>query len=90
MAIGGILFALATAPGPIVHDHLVGRGTWLAGELTKLWGDGRPLVPHHRYAPVTAMLSRRRSGCRSIRRCSASCWWPRHPREGGQPEGRHG
>ena len=28
-AVGGGLFALATGPGPIAHDLLVGRGTWL-------------------------------------------------------------
>lgn len=62
MAVGGILFALATAPGPIVHDRLIGRGSWLAGEITKLWGDGRPLGPHHRLTPVTAILTQEAFG----------------------------
>jgi hypothetical protein len=62
MAVGGILFALATAPGPIVHDRLVGRGTWLAGEITKLWGDGRPLSPHHQLTPVSAVLTQEAFG----------------------------
>lgn len=62
MAVGGILFALATAPGPIVHDRLVGRGTWLAGEITRLWGDGRPLPPHHELTPTAAILTQEAFG----------------------------
>jgi hypothetical protein len=62
MAVGGILFALATAPGPIVHDHLIGRGTWLAGEITKMWGDGRTLGPHHTLTPITAVLTQEAFG----------------------------
>jgi len=62
MAVGGILFALATAPGPIVHDNLVGRGTWLAGEITKLWGNGRPLPATHHLTPITAVLTQEAFG----------------------------
>jgi hypothetical protein len=36
--IGGILFALAATPGPIAHDLLVGRGTWLANRVTEMLG----------------------------------------------------
>jgi hypothetical protein len=36
--VGGVLFALATAPGPIAHDLLVGRGTYLANKATVLLG----------------------------------------------------
>jgi hypothetical protein len=36
--VGGLLFALGTAPGPIAHDLLVGRGTWLANQVTLLLG----------------------------------------------------
>ncbi|GIH03472.1 hypothetical protein Rhe02_15390 [Rhizocola hellebori] len=42
---GGLLFALATTPGPVMHDTFVGRGTWLADQVTKLFGDGRALPP---------------------------------------------
>jgi hypothetical protein len=42
--IGGILFALAATPGPIAHDLLVGRGTWLANKVTVLLGG--PVVAH--------------------------------------------
>ena len=62
MAVGGILFALATAPGPIVHDNLVGRGTWLAAEITKLWGNGRPLPATHHLTPMTAILTQEAFG----------------------------
>lgn len=62
VAVSGILFALATAPGPIVHDNLVGRGTWLAGEITRLWGDGRPLPQHHQLTPVVAVLTQEAFG----------------------------
>jgi hypothetical protein len=37
-AVGGTLFGLATAPAPIVHDLLVGRGTWLANRVTEALG----------------------------------------------------
>lgn len=37
-AVGGVLFTLATAPGPIAHDLLVGRGTYLANRVTVLLG----------------------------------------------------
>jgi hypothetical protein len=36
--VGGTLFALAAGPGPIAHDLLVGRGTWLADRVTGLLG----------------------------------------------------
>jgi hypothetical protein len=36
--VAGGLFTLATVPGPIVHDLLVGRGTWLANRITELVG----------------------------------------------------
>jgi hypothetical protein len=36
--LGGVLFAFAVAPGPIAHDLLVGRGTWLANRVTEWLG----------------------------------------------------
>ena len=36
--IGGILFALAATPGPVAHDLVVGRGTWLANKVTAVLG----------------------------------------------------
>jgi hypothetical protein len=44
--VGGVLFGLATAPGPILHDALVGRGTWVANHVTALIGNaGAPTTP---------------------------------------------
>lgn len=53
--LGGTLFALVTAPGPVLHDNFVGRGTWFADRITALWGDGRPLPPMHHLPPPTDM-----------------------------------
>jgi len=36
--VGGVLLAFVTAPAPILHDELIGRGTWLAGQVTDLLG----------------------------------------------------
>lgn len=56
-ATGGALFALATVPGPVLHDNFVGRGTWLADHITRLYGDGRPLSSAHQLeAPVSMSL----------------------------------
>lgn len=52
---GGTLFALATVPGPVLHDKFVGRGTWFANQITQLWGDGRIPPAAHHYAPITNM-----------------------------------
>ncbi|WP_162907569.1 hypothetical protein [Allorhizocola rhizosphaerae] len=42
---GGAWFALATTPGPILHDAFISRGTWLADKITEIFGDGRALEP---------------------------------------------
>ncbi len=44
--VGGSLFGLATAPAPIAHDLLVGRGTWLANRVTQVLG-GTGGIGHH-------------------------------------------
>lgn len=55
-AVGGVLFALVTTPGPIAHDHLVGRGTYIAARVTDLIGDPTaPLTPVTDYPPVVTM-----------------------------------
>ncbi len=51
---GGAWFALATTPGPIMHDALISRGTWLADRVTEIFGDGRALEPAN---DVPVMLS---------------------------------
>ncbi len=45
--VGGTLFGLATAPAPIVHDLLVGRGTWLADRVTALLSPDTPQLVAH-------------------------------------------
>jgi len=46
-AVGGVLFALAAGPGPIAHDLLVGRGTWLANRVTDLLGGDTTVLAAH-------------------------------------------
>jgi len=36
--VAGILLAFVTAPAPILHDELIGQGTWLAGRVTEMFG----------------------------------------------------
>jgi hypothetical protein len=55
--LAGGLFALATVPGPVVHNAFVGRGTWLADRVTEWLGDpSAPLAPAQEYS-VSALLS---------------------------------
>lgn len=55
-SIAAVLFALVTTPGPIAHDLLVGRGTWVADRLTTMIGDpSTPLPPAEEYSPLVAM-----------------------------------
>lgn len=55
--IAGTAFAVVATPGPIAHDLVVGRGTWLATEVTRLIGNpGAVLPPKHEY-PVLAALT---------------------------------
>src|SRR5581483_4709871 len=51
----GTVFAFVTAPGPLLHNALVGRGTWVARHVTALLGNGRPLSPAHHIPPVVDM-----------------------------------
>jgi hypothetical protein len=51
------LFSLATVPGPIAHDNIVGRGTWMAAQVTQMIGDPTaPPHPRHVY-PIYAELT---------------------------------
>jgi hypothetical protein len=55
-AVAGAMFALVTTPGPIAHDMIVGRGTWVANRVTDLVGDpSAPLTPVADYPPLAAM-----------------------------------
>ncbi|HZM78167.1 MAG TPA: hypothetical protein VFC19_20795 [Candidatus Limnocylindrales bacterium] len=54
---GGAVFAMATVPGPFVHNTFIGRGTYLADAVTRLWGDGRVVQPYTQYPfPIEAVL----------------------------------
>lgn len=37
--VAGGLFAAVTTPGPLAHDMIVGRGTWIANTVTDMIGD---------------------------------------------------
>jgi hypothetical protein len=55
-AIAAVLFALVTTPGPIAHDLIVGRGTWVADRVTAMIGDpSAPLTPARDYGPLVSM-----------------------------------
>jgi hypothetical protein len=56
-AICGSLFAAVTIPGPLAHDQIVGRGTWVADQVTRAIGDpSATLTPAAEY-PVLAQLT---------------------------------
>ncbi len=43
----GVLFALATAPGPLLHTIVAGAGTPLADAATNIFGSDPAVVTHH-------------------------------------------
>jgi hypothetical protein len=48
--VAGVPFAFLTMPGPLVHDVLVGRGTWLANHVTNMIGNpNAALTASHHY-----------------------------------------
>jgi len=62
-AVAGTAFALVTTPGPIAHDMLVGRGTWVAERVTQALGDpSSPLQPAADYPPLAAMAQQLGAG----------------------------
>jgi hypothetical protein len=53
----GGLFAGITTPGPVAHDLMVGRGTWIANHVTAIVGNpGAAPLPHDDY-PRLAQLT---------------------------------
>ena len=38
--IGGSILGLVTGPAPLMHDKLVGRGTWVAAQVSHTLGHG--------------------------------------------------
>lgn len=62
-ALSGLLFALVTTPGPLAHDLIVGRGTWVAGRVTAMIGDpSAPLPPTTEYSPLVALTQQLGAG----------------------------
>jgi hypothetical protein len=62
-AVAGTIFALVTTPGPIAHDLIVGRGTWVADQVTRALGDpSSPLPPAADYPPLAAMAQQLGAG----------------------------
>jgi hypothetical protein len=55
--LGGGLFTMATVPGPIMHDLLVGRGTWLANQVTVLLGGAPSAVTPAEVSEVASIGS---------------------------------
>lgn len=63
VAISGTVFALVTVPGPIAHNLLVGRGTWIATKVTALIGNpSARLVPGVKYSRPELMAQQLRAG----------------------------
>jgi hypothetical protein len=63
VAILGGVFAVVTTPGPIGHDKIVGRGTWVAHQATVLIGDpSAPLRPVRDYPIPVAMAQQLLAG----------------------------
>jgi hypothetical protein len=55
-AIAGLLFAAVTTPGPLAHNLIVGRGTWVANQVTAMIGDpSAPLRPAKDYPAVVEL-----------------------------------
>jgi hypothetical protein len=55
-AVAAMLFAVVTTPGPIAHDLIVGRGTWVANRVTAMVGDpSAPLTPAKDYPPLVEL-----------------------------------
>jgi hypothetical protein len=53
----GAMFAAVTAPGPIAHDLIVGRGTWLADRATDLVGTPGAVLSEAPEYPLLAELT---------------------------------
>jgi hypothetical protein len=45
----GAIFAVMTIPGPFIHNTFIGRGTYLADAVTRMWGDGRAVQPYTQF-----------------------------------------
>jgi hypothetical protein len=55
--VAGVAFAFVTIPGPIAHNLLVGRGTWVANRVTDVIGNPAATLPPAHHYPVLADLT---------------------------------
>jgi hypothetical protein len=63
VAISGSVFAVLTIPGPLAHNFLVGRGTWVANRVTDLIGNpSAKLTPSAHYPGPELMAQQFRAG----------------------------
>jgi hypothetical protein len=61
--ISGVAFGLITIPGPLMHNFLVGRGTWVANHVTQIIGNpSAPLKPSIHYSGPELMAQQFRGG----------------------------
>jgi len=57
-AAAGAAFAVVTVPGPLAHDLLVGRGTWLATHVTQWLGyPPAPVTVEHEHGGMLAAFA---------------------------------
>lgn len=54
--VAGTLLALIAMPAPIIHDEFIGRGTWMAAQITDLWGQGHHPTGRAREVSVVVAL----------------------------------
>ncbi|MEA2500183.1 MAG: hypothetical protein QOD01_294 [Actinomycetota bacterium] len=55
VAVVGAIFAAVTGPGPVLHDLIAGRGTWLARSAQTLFGVDRSVL--HRQEVAHSLVS---------------------------------
>jgi hypothetical protein len=61
--LSGVSFGLITIPGPLMHNFLVGRGTWIANQVTQLIGNPDALAkPSIHYSGPELMAQQFRGG----------------------------
>lgn len=50
----GILFALVTGPGPLLHNAIAGRDTPLANAATEVFGEEQATHKHKEHSPISS------------------------------------
>jgi hypothetical protein len=61
--LSGVVFGVITLPGPLMHNMLVGRGTWLANHVTQLVGNPSAVpTPSIHYSAAELVAQQFRGG----------------------------